>query len=171
MVANANRQERSRALGSTLPADLAASASVLRQSSESPSDPGAVRLHALLEVAYLAAAADGVLADDEINLLVTNLHSWLGEELPAAFLVELFEHLGQQLAKEGYQARLDALAKILDRESRLVAYRLACVTALVDHDVHDDELRVLERIVDAFHIPNTEAQALFDALDEAITGM
>src|SRR5690349_6005467 len=122
---------RTRALGSTLPADLAASAAVLKQAPDSPSDPGAVRLHALLEVAYLAASADGELGDDEIDLLVTNLHSWLGEELEPAFLVELFDHLGEQLAKDGYQGRLEATAKQLDKESRLVAYRLACVTALI----------------------------------------
>jgi len=162
---------RSRALGSTLPADLAASAAVLKQTPDSPSDPGAVRLHAMLEVAYLAASADGELGDDEIELLVANLHSWLGKQLEPAFLVELFEHLGQQLAKHGYQARLEAVAKLLDPESRLVAYRLACVTALIDHDVHDDELRFLEGIVNAFGIPNAEAQAIFDALDEAITSM
>ncbi len=168
MVANANRQERSRALGSTLPTDLAASAGALK---DSPSDPGAVRLHALLEVAYLAASADGELSDDEINLLVANLHSWLGEELPPSLLVTLFEHLGQQLAKDGFQGRLEAVAKLLDQESRLVAYRLACVTALVDHDVHDDELKYLEGIVNTFGIPNAEAQAIFDALDEAITAL
>lgn len=170
-MANATREERTRTLGNTLPSDLAASAGALKQTPDSPSDPGAVRLHALLEVAYLAASADGELSDDEINLLVTNLHSWLGEELPPKFLVELFEHLGAQLAKEGYQGRLEAVAKLLDPASRLVAYRLACVTALVDHDVRDDELRFLEGIVDTFGIPNGEAQAIFDALDEAITAM
>lgn len=160
--------KRTHALVSTLPAELAASAAALKSAPESPA---AVRLRALLEVAYLAASADGELGDDEIELLVANLHSWLGEALAPAFLVELFESLGQQLAKDGYQARLDAVAKLLDAETRLVAYRLACVTALIDHDVHDGELRYLEGIVDAFGIPNDEAQAIFDALDEAITSM
>ena len=166
-----NAANRSRALGATLPSNLAASAAVLKQEPDHPSDPGAVRLHALLEVAYLAASADGELGDDEIDLLVTNLHSWLGEELPPAFLVELFDHLGEQLANEGYQARLEATAKQLDKESRLIAYRLACVTALIDHDVKDDELTFLEGIVHTFGIPNDEAQAIFDALDEAITAI
>lgn len=170
-MADANRQQRSRALGSTLPSDLSSGAIALKQTPDSPSDPDAVRLHALLEVAYLAASADGELSDDEINLLVANLHSWLGESLPAPFLVELFDHLGSQLAKEGYQGRLEAVAKLLDPASRLVAYRLACVTALIDHDVHDDELRFLEGIVDTFGIPNADAQAIFDQLDEAITSL
>lgn len=154
----AQQQERSRALGNTLPAGLA-------------KDPDAAHLHALLEVAYLAASADGKLADEEIQLLVVNLQSWLGEQLESAFLVKLFDHLGTQLATDGFQGRVTALAKQLDADSRLIAYRLACVTALVDQEVHDDELRVLEGIVDAFGIPNAEAQAIFDSLDEALSAM
>ena len=144
---------------------------MLQKTSAAPSDPGAARLHALLETAYLAASADGTLADDEIQLLVANLQAWLGEALEPAFLVKLFEHLGQQLAHDGFAGRLAAVAARLDPDSRLVAYKLACVTALCDHDVHDEELRFLGGIADAFAIPATEAQAIFDQLDEAITSL
>src|SRR5687768_1079813 len=155
MIDPAQRQERSRALGSTLPAGLGTGASTLK-ADESSSDPEAARLHALIEVAYLAASADDRLTDEEIELLVANLQLWLGEELDSAFLVTLFDHLGTQLANEGFQARVTAVAAQLDAEARLVAYKLACVTALCDHEVHDDELRFLEGIVNAFGIPNDE---------------
>ena len=163
------RQDRSRALGRTLPSDLGAGASALKEAHATPSDPDAARLHALLEVAYLAASADDQLADQEIDHLVANLQAWLGAELEPAFLVQLFEHLAQQLATDGFQGRLAATAAILDPASRRIAYKLACVTALCDHDVHDDELKFLGGIADAFEIPVDEAQAIFDALDEAIT--
>jgi hypothetical protein len=170
MIDSAQQQERSRALGRTLPAGLGTGASALKKS-ESSSDPDAARLHALIEVAFLAASADDKLVDEEIELLVANLQSWLGEELDSAFLHKLFGHLGTQLAKEGFQARVDALAKQLDADSRQIAYRLACVTALIDHEVHDEELRFLEGIVHAFGIPNAEAQAIFDSLDEALSSL
>lgn len=160
------RQERSLALGRTLPADLSAGATALK---DKPSDPEAARLHALLEVAYLAASADDKITEQEIDLLVTNLQSWLQAKLEPAFLIELFEHLGRQLAAEGFQARLAAAGAVLDTESKRIAYRLACVTALCDHDVHDDELKFLGGIADAFKIPVDEAQAIFDALDDVIT--
>lgn len=162
------RQERSRALARTLPSDLGANAGALEQAA---SDPAAARLHAMLETAYLAASADDQLTDDEIQLLVANVESWLGESLDGEFLVKLFEHLGAQLARDGYAARLAAVAGKLDRDSRLVAYKLACVTALCDHDVHDEELKFLGGIADAFQIPAADAQAIFDQLDEAITAM
>jgi tellurite resistance protein len=163
------RQTRSATLGRTLPADLGAGAATLKATHDAPTDPEAARLHALLEVAYLAASADDQLADQEIDHLVANLQSWLGAELEPAFLVELFEHLAKQLAADGFQGRLTATAAALDPDSRRVAYKLACVTALCDHEVHDDELKFLGGIADAFEIPAAEAQEICDALDEALT--
>ncbi len=156
------RQERSRALGATLPADPAPAAG---------SDPDAARLHTLLEVAFLAAAADGVLADAEIHNLAANLQDWLQAELEPEFLIKLFDHLATQLAAEGAPARLAAAAATLDPESRRYAYKLACITTLCDNEVHDDELGFLGTIADAFAIPGEEAQATFDQLDEVITSL
>jgi len=149
--------DRAKKLASALPPDLAA-------------DMEAQRLHTLLEVAFLAAASDGELADAEIQTLAANLQEWLGEELKPAFLVELFDHLTDQLAAEGATARLAAAAKSLDQESRAIAYKLACITALCDMQVHDEELGFLGEIAGAFEIPLDEAQATFDALDELVTG-
>jgi hypothetical protein len=166
---DAQRQERERTLGSALPSDLAAGAAALKANRDAPTDPQAARLHALLEIAYLTASADDHLSEIEIDHLVAHLNAWLQNELEPAFLVELFNHLGKQLAAEGYQARLQAVAKQLDEPSRQVAYKLACVTALCDNEVHDDELEFLGGIADAFGIPAKEAQETFDALDDALT--
>jgi hypothetical protein len=163
----AQRQERVRALQPSLPSDLASGASALKRHEEA-TDKQAARLHATLEVAYLAASADDKLDDAEIEVLVANLTSWFGNELDSAFLVEMFDHLAQQLAAEGFQARLKACAAELDEEARRVAYKFACVTALADHVVHDDELAILGGIADAFGIPAADAQKMFDELDEAV---
>lgn len=166
----AQRQDRIRALQPSLPADLAAGAGALKRHEEA-TDRQAAQLHAMLEVAYLAASADDKLDDAEIEVLVANLTAWLGNELDSAFLVDLFEHLAQQLANEGFQGRLAACAKELDAESRRVAYKVACVTALADHEVHDDELAFLGGIADAFGIPANEAQEMFDALEDAVSSL
>ncbi len=149
-------QERRRILGTTLPPQLAA-------------DPE--RLHTLVEVAFLAAAADGELAEAEIELLVSNLEAWLGGDLKPGLLVELFDHLTAQLANEGAAARLAAAAANLDADGRRVAYKLACITSLCDLEVHDDELGFLGTIADAFGIPATEAQATFDELDDVVSAL
>ncbi len=150
------RQERRRILGTTLPPTLAADTK---------------RLHTLVEVAFLAAAADGELAEAEIELLVANLESWLGGALDPGVLVGLFDHLTTQLANDGAAARLVAAAANLDADGRRVAYKLACITSLCDLEVHDDELGFLGTIADAFAIPADEAQATFDELDDVVSAM
>lgn len=129
------------------------------------------RIHTLAEVAFLAAAADGELAEAEIETLVANLEGWLGHGLEGDVLVKLFQHLSDLLVSEGIDARLKAAADALDADGRRLAYTLACVTTLSDLEVHDDELGFLGTIADAFGIPQEEAQATFDELDEVVTEM
>lgn len=149
-------QERRRILGTTLSPHLA---------------DDTARLHSLVEVAFLAAASDGELGDAEIELLVANLESWLGASLEPGFLVKLFEHLAKQLAADGLDARLAAVAEVLDDDGRRAGYQLACVTTLCDLEVHDSELGFLGTIADAFRIPQEEAQRTFDELDEIVSLM
>lgn len=159
-----------------MPTDLGTAAAALVVSERdgeltAEAEAEALRLHTLLEVAFLAAAADGKLAEAEIHNLAANLQAWLNAEIEPAFLVEIFDDLAGQLIAEGFAARLAAAAALLDLDSRLVAYKLACVTALVDLEVHDDELGVLGKIADAFGIPEDAAQAIFDELDDTVSSL
>ncbi len=153
---NATLAERRKVLGDALPDDLATEAA---------------RLKTLVEVAFIAAAADGKLGDDEIRNLTANLMAWLHADLDDEFFVELFAELAGLLAEHGVAARLANAAALLDAESRRAAYTLACVTALCDLDVHDDELLVLGKIADAFEIPEAEAQATFDELEDTVAAL
>lgn len=167
----ATRHEKSRILGSALPPELGAAAPALREQVDANGDvdPEAARLHAMIEVAFLAATADGTVGDAEIHHLAANLQEWLGEALSPDFLASLFGHFGAQLAADGPEARLAAAASRLDEESRRTAYTLACVTTLCDLEVHDDELGFLGTIAGVFGIPEAEAQTIFDDLDEMVT--
>lgn len=128
----------------------------------------AARLHTILEVAFIAAAADGKLADDEIRNLTANLQAWLEADLDDEFFVATFAELAGLLAEQGMAARLKQAAAALDPDSRRAAYILACVTVLCDLEVHDDELLVLGTIADAFEIPEEEAQATFDEIEDTV---
>jgi hypothetical protein len=134
-------------------------------------DLGTERLHTLIEVAFLAAAADGELADAEIHHLAATLEDYLEAPLDSATLVKLFEHLSALRTQDGVDARLAAAAAALEPQSRRVAYRLACITTLCDLEVHDDELGFLGTVAQAFDIPLDEAQATFDELDDAVTAL
>jgi hypothetical protein len=128
----------------------------------------AARLHTILEVAFIAAAADGKLADDEIRNLTANMQAWLEADLDADFFVATFAELAGLLAEEGMATRLAKAATALDADSRRAAYVLACVTVLCDLEVHDEELLVLGKIADAFEIPEAEAQATFDEIEDTV---
>jgi hypothetical protein len=131
----------------------------------------AARLHAILEVAFLAAAADGKLADDEIRNLTANLQAWLHADLDDEFFVSTFGDLADKLAADGFSKRLAYAASQLDAESRQSAYVLACVTVLCDLEVHDDELLVLGKIADAFEIPEAQAQKTFDEIEDTVDAL
>lgn len=170
------KQARLRILGSALPSDLGAAGPALQQQQDggeitAEHEAEAVRLHTMLEVAFLAAAADGEFSDDEIRNLSANLQSWLQADLTADFLADVFTDLADILAEHGFDARLATAAAALDEESRRVAYKLACVTVLCDLDVRDEELDVLGRIATAFGIPEAEGQATFDELDATVTAL
>jgi|GEM_PF-2465835 len=170
------QQARLKILGNALPSDLGSAAPALQQRHDGEAitpehESEAVRLHTMLEVAFLAAAADGEFSEDEIRNLSANLQSWLQTDLDGEFLADVFGDLGEQLAAEGFAARLAAAAALLDTESRRVAYKLACVTVLCDLEVRDEELDVLGRIATAFDIPEAEGQATFDELDATVTAL
>ncbi|HUQ03567.1 MAG TPA: tellurite resistance TerB family protein [Kofleriaceae bacterium] len=131
----------------------------------------AARLHTILEVAFIAAAADGKLADDEIRNLTANLQAWLEADLDADFFVATFAELAGLLAEQGMAKRLAHAAANLDADSRRAAYILACVTVLCDLEVHDDELLVLGKIADAFEIPEAEAQTTFDEIEDTVDAL
>lgn len=167
---------RRRALGAALPSDLGAGAASLQHQREGDEitpehEAEARRLHTMLEVAFLAAAADGEFSDDEIHNLSANLSAWLQSELSGEFLAGVFGDLAEQLDKDGIDGRLAHAAAALDAESRRVAYKLACVTVLCDLDVRDEELDVLGHIATAFAIPEEEGQAIFDELDATVTAL
>ena len=87
-------EARLRILGSALPSDLGAGAAALRQHEDGEEitpehEAEAIRLHTMLEVAFLAAAADGEFSEDEIRNLSANLQAWLQSELSAEFLGEV----------------------------------------------------------------------------------
>ncbi len=171
-----DHEARLRILGTALPADLGAGGPALQQRRasqpiEAIHEADATRLHTMLEVAFLAAAADGEFSEDEIRNLSANLQAWVGAELDAAFFGAVFADLAAQVGAQGFDARLAAAAAALDPESRRVAYKLACVTVLCDLEVRDEELAVLSRIATAFDIPQDEGQATFDELDATVTAL
>lgn len=126
------------------------------------------RLYAMLEVAFLAAAADGEINDAEADNLGSTLSGWLGTSLSEAAVERLIERFIVALEAEGRDRRLAAIAAVLDAEARRTAYTLACLVALCDLELHDHELDVLGVIATGLELDQDEAQARFDEVQDHV---
>ena len=154
-----------------LPASFGASAALLGHQEElDPAQSAAVaRLNAMLEIAFLAAAADGEINDAEADNLGAALAGWLGTELSENAVENIIERLIAVHAADGHQARLAAAAAALDLpEDRMAAYTLACLVVQCDLELHDHELDALGAIATALEIAQDEAQARFEQVQDHI---
>lgn len=153
-----------------LPAALGAGAALLGHADDlSPAQAGELaRLSAMLEVAFLAAAADGEINDAEADNLGATLGGWLGTELSEDAVESLIDGFITRLEAEGRDARLAAVAAVLDPASRRAAYTLACVVVLCDLELHDHELDVLGAIATGLELEQDEAQARFEEVQDHV---
>lgn len=126
------------------------------------------RLSAMLEVAFLAAAADGEINDAEADNLGATLGGWLGIELSEDAVEVLIDGFIERLEAEGRDARLAAVATVLDPESRRIAYTLACVVVLCDLELHDHELDVLGVIATGLELGQEDAQQTFEEVQDHV---
>lgn len=134
-------------------------------------DPAAqaelTRLIAMLEIGFLAAAADGELADAELSNLAENFCAWLQMDLSDEALTATFQMFADGIDEEGFEARLANAAGALDDGARDAAFALACVISAADGAVEDDELGALGDIAAALGIAEEEAESRFnDILDQ-----
>ena len=149
-----------------LPGDLGANALLFGRGADlDPAEQVTLaRMNAMLEVAFLAAAADGEINDAEADNLGATLSSWLGTTLSEDVVELVIEKFMAALAAEGRDQRLAAIAQVLDADARRTGYTLACLVALCDLELHDHELDVLGAIATGLEIDEAEAQARFDEI-------
>jgi len=153
-----------------LPGAIGAAAALLGHEAELGPDQLAevTRLYAMLEVAFLAAAADGEINDAEADNLGATLSGWLGTELSEETVEHVIERFIASYDADGREARLAAIAGVLDDASRRLAYTLACLVVLCDLELHDHELDVLGVIATGLELTQDEAQATFEAIQDHV---
>ena len=153
-----------------LPADLGAAATLFGRDADldAAEQVTLARMNAMLEVAFLAAAADGEINDAEADNLGATLSSWLGTPLAEDVVEGIIERFIAALAADGRDQRLAVIAKVLDPEARATAYTLACLVAPCDLELHDQELDVLGAIATGLELDQAEAQARFDEIQDHV---
>jgi tellurite resistance protein len=131
-------------------------------------DPLAVALfEAIVEGAYLVATADGVFDDAERHVFERVVLAACGGTVPPAQIAALVGDLSDQLAEDGVDRRVDAIARVVTkREHALEVLRIAALLAQTTDDVSPVEREVLGKIAAACGLPAGEVEhALRDVRD------
>jgi hypothetical protein len=128
---------------------------------------------AILEAMFLMAAVDGEIAPDEVGQLGASVQAIIdttGGKLQLD-LGPAMDELGARLARDGWKARLDTLAKRLPtEESRSFAFRLAAGAAFIDDNVVHAEAAAIDALASALGIPGDDAQRILGEVQEELFG-
>jgi tellurite resistance protein len=132
---------------------LAAASYGCRPSSEDATvptgfDPAAVALfEAIVEAAYVVATADGVFDADERAAFERVVAVACGGAVAAPQVAALVADLADQLAEDGIDRRIDAIAAAVGRKDHArEILRVAALLAFASEDISDVERAVLERL-------------------------
>jgi len=128
-------------------------------------DPLAVALfEAIVEGAYLVATADGVFDDAERKLFERVVLAACSGSVPPQHISALVSDLGDQLAEDGLDRRVAALARTATkREHAEEVLRIAALLAQASDDVSQVERDVLAKIAKECNLPpGAVDQALAD---------
>lgn len=129
---------------------------------------------AIVEVCYLAIAADGVLDDAELDTFAHTMAALQGEAgVPEQIKTMVAglrpAHSAQpQPDASAVAERLKVLAgQIPDAAMRELAYKLVCLLTMVDLETNDPEIAYDNALCDALQLSPDRAQTLVDEVVDA----
>jgi len=128
-----------------------------------PADPkiDARERDAILEIAYLAVAADHKLSDDEIDGLKRIAASLEGaDEYSDKKLDELLGRFAKWRDRAEVDERLRKLGGTLSPHARKLAYRVAYALAVCDLEAPDEEFEFDLQLIDALELSADQANTL-----------
>lgn len=118
---------------------------------------------AMIETAFLMAAADGELSDLEMAHLATTVEALTGDQVGSVPLEVMLAQLLESLQSDGWSARIEAVARSMPNPlDRRNAYRLAAGVSFVDGVVQQAEVQLFGLLAEAFGIPTDEASHLLE---------
>jgi hypothetical protein len=124
---------------------------------------------ALVEGAFLVAAADGDFSPEEASTLGETIGYVTGEALPTESFRVMIDAFAEALVLDGFQGRIQTLADtIADDGERREIVAFAALLGFCDHDFDDRERRVIYAIGRAFSIPDAETMEILGRVETAL---
>jgi tellurite resistance protein len=105
-----------------------------------------------LRVWLIAAAADGVLRDDEIEIISRNALKYFGRDIDAAFIQESYETLKVRTSARAINEELLSSELPLSQEGIRHTLLGAIYVALFDGELDTDERRVIDQLANVFRL-------------------
>ncbi len=124
------------------------------------------RFEALFEAMYLMVVVDGEVADAEREVLRGAVRGLTDGAVRTVHIQKLFEHC-DELAKEGIDKRLAAIAPVLKEDRALAdaAFSLASAIAFADEEIKDEENELINSLADALELDANQADELLNQLE------
>jgi uncharacterized tellurite resistance protein B-like protein len=118
---------------------------------------------ALLQAAFLVAAADHQLSDRELEQLSALFFDLSAGEIPQDVIDDWFDLWAEGLVREGFHDTARRLGTSMHSdEFRRMAFVAAAGIAYVDGEIHDAEVEMFHSLAEAFRIPRPEAALLLE---------
>ncbi len=130
-----------------------------------------VERDAILEIAYLAVAADKKLSAEEVDALRRIAARLEGKEsLTEKELGDLLQRFANWPNREEVDQRLRVLGGTLSPAARTLAYRVAYALAMCDMESSDEEFEFDLQLIDALELTADQASALAGEVQEILQG-
>lgn len=130
-------------------------------------DPDAKeRFEALFEVMCLMVMADGKVTDSERDVLRGAVRGLTEHAVRTHHIEKLFDKC-TELAKQGLEARLAAVAPILKQDPALsdAAFSLAAALAFADSEIEDSENEVINALAEVLELDDDRTSELLNQLE------
>jgi uncharacterized membrane protein YebE (DUF533 family) len=133
-------------------------------------DPHAAALfEVIVEGAYIVATADGVFDEDERRAFERIVTAACGGAVAQRHIVDLIADLGDQLAEDGLDTRLQRLGASITRgEHAREVIRIAALIASSSQDVSEIERTVLEKLAASCKLEAAEVDAALADVKKAL---
>lgn len=130
-------------------------------------EDAARRFGALFEAMFLMIAADGVVADEEFEVLRGAVRGLTDNQMRTAHIDKLLAECKEKY-KQGKEKRLEAIAPILQEDPALVeaGFSLAAAIAFADNEIQDEENELINELAEALGIEGERADELLSQLEE-----
>jgi tellurite resistance protein len=126
------------------------------------------RVDPLAETMFLMMAADGTLADQELDAVRGAIRGLTDNTLRSGTIKVMLENYQQRLTQESREERLREIAEEISEDVNEAegAFALAAAVALADDSVTDEENAFINQLAEWFGISEQRAAEILDQLEE-----